>query len=211
MRLKGFLIAAAIACAGFVSSCETMSAEECAAADWRALGFNDAAGNGSDNFRSRAESCGEKGFVADGAAYAAGFGEGMYQFCQPAYAFQYALRGGSFNGVCPAELQRDFYGAYTDGGRIHAAQAELNDARSRLSSLQSRDNEIDDDIRRHQDALRNAPSDDEAARLRHEIDDLHKRRADVREERRDLEPRLYYLQRRVDDLHIEIGSRWSQW
>ena len=211
MKLKLLMLGAAFGVAALVSGCETMSAEECAAADWRALGFNDAAQNGADNFGSRAESCGRKGFSADQTAYSAGFGQGMYQFCQPPHGFQFAMGGGAFNGSCPAELQRDFYAAYGDGQRVHQAQSELSDARNRLNSLEQHDRELADDIRRHQDAASRATTDEERNRLRGEINDLEKQRADARDQRRDLDPRIYYLQRRVDDLHREIGNRWAPW
>jgi hypothetical protein len=210
MSLRGFVLAAALGLGALAASCETMSVEECAAADWRALGFNDASSSGTDRFGSRAESCGEKGITADGGAYAAGFSEGMYQFCQPPAAFNYALRGNAFNGSCPAELQQNFYAAYGDGRRIYEARSELDSARSRLSAIDPRIDDIDDDIREKIEAQRGAPQ-DVRERLQREIADLREERRDLVDERRDLQPRLTYLERRVGDLRMDIGNRWGPW
>jgi hypothetical protein len=210
MNLRAFVLVAALGFGAMLASCETMSAEECAAADWRALGFTDASTGGADRFGSRAESCGEKGVTADGGAYAAGFSEGMYQFCQPAAAFNFALRGNSFNGSCPAELQGNFYAAYGDGRRIYEARSELDSARSRLSAIDPRLDDIDDDIREKIEAQRGQPQ-DVRERLQREIADLRDERRDLVEERRDLQPRLVYLERRVGDLRMDIGNRWGAW
>src|SRR5262245_10181029 len=110
MRLQGILCAIALAAgAALLASCEPMSAEECAVADWRALGFTDASQNGADRFGERSESCAERGMAADFDGYRSGFAEGMYEFCQPTRAFAFARRGGSFNGACPAELEGVFF------------------------------------------------------------------------------------------------------
>jgi len=210
--MKRTILAAAALCLGLaLGGCETMSAEECAAADWRALGFNDAAGSGANEFRDRAESCAEKGYAADGAAYAAGFAQGMHQFCQPPNAFQFARRGGSFSGSCPAELQYAFYAAYADGQRVRDAESELSIARNEIYTLQSRRNDIDRDLRDRDRDLAEATTDEERARLRGEIDSLRRERRDLNDDLGAAEQRAYYAQRRVDDLRYEIGDRWAPW
>jgi hypothetical protein len=210
--MKYGILAALALFGAALSGCETMSAEECVAADWRALGFNDAASNGADRFGSRAESCGEQGVVADQTAYASGFAEGMDRFCQPPNAFQFARRGGSFSGSCPSELQYDFYAAYNDGRRVHEAESEFSALRSEISSLESRLNEIDDDIRSRERSLADpstTPEDREW--LRSDRDRLRRERRDVIENLRLAEEKVYFAQRRVDDLRFDIGSRWAPW
>lgn len=209
--LRALLIAAALTAGAALAGCETMSAEECAAADWGALGFNDAANNGADNFGARAESCGKKGFTADQSAYARGFAGGMEQFCQPPNGFQFARRGGSFGGACPAPLQRDFYAAYADGRRVYEAEHELESARSQISSLESRRREIDDDIRDHERAVSNATTDEDRRRLRDELEHLRHDRREANDDLQSAQQRAFYAQRRVGDLHYEIGDRWVAW
>ena len=211
MRLKAFLILAALGAGLALASCETMSVEECAAADWRALGFNDAASGGTDNFANRAQSCGEKGIVADGAAYQQGQQDGLVQFCQPPNAFSFGRRGGSFNGSCRPDLQGNFYAAYNDGRRVYEAENEFNTTQSNVNSYRSRLDDIRDRMDRSERALREATTDDERNRIRNDLDSLRRDRREVQDNLRDAEPRLYYLQRRVDDLRYEIGNRWAPW
>ncbi len=194
-----------------LTACETMSAEECAAADWRALGFNDAANNGAERFGDRAESCAEKGFGADGGAYASGFSDGMYQFCQPPNGFAFARRGGVFNGSCPADLQYDFLAAYNDGRRVRDAEYELSDARSDISALESRRRDIDEDLRDREREFAAATVEEERKRLQEEIDRLRRERRNANDDLRSAEQRIYYAQRRIDDLRLEIGARWAPW
>ncbi len=206
-----FLALMALAAALALSACETMSAEECAGADWRALGFNDAANNGADRFGDRAESCSKKGFAADGPAYANGFSSGMRQFCQPPNGFAFARRGGNFNGSCPAELQYDFLAAYNDGRQVRDAEYELSDARSDISTIESRRRELDEDLRDRERELGDAATDDERNRLRSEIDRLRRERRDLNDDLRTAEERAYFAQRRIDDLRQSIGDRWAPW
>jgi hypothetical protein len=207
-------IAAAIvlaAGAALLASCETMSAEECAAADWRALGFNDAAQNGADRSADRGESCAEKGLALDGAAYRAGFEEGMYQFCQPPNGFRFGRRGGAFNGYCPSELQRDFFAAFADGQRVHQVEADLEQARSRVSSLESRRRDIDDNIGSRERSLAEATTDSERSAHRAEIERLRRERRDVNDDIRTAQRVVPDMQRVLDSLRYDIGDRWGAW
>src|SRR5262245_59620748 len=87
MKLKALALLAVFAGFAALASCEAMSEEACATADWRALGMSDANNNGVDTLTNRAESCARKGISVDADAYHAGFNEGMYQFCQPERGF----------------------------------------------------------------------------------------------------------------------------
>jgi hypothetical protein len=212
MRLK--LIAFGVLAAAFigVSGCETMSAEECVAADWRTLGFNDAAESGADRLQARSESCAEKGLLADANAYQSGFNDGMYEFCQPVRGFQFARRGGTFNGYCPAELDRSFRIAFFDGARVYSAEQELASVRSEVSRLESRRREIDDNIGSHERTIANPETTDEyRQQMRRELEGLRRERRDVNDDIRTAQARIPYAQHSVDDLRYEIGSRWGDW
>jgi hypothetical protein len=211
MKLKALALAAAIAGAAALSGCETMSAEECAAADWGALGYSDAARNGYSRYEDRAESCAEKGVMADAAAYRRGFDDGMYEFCRPENGFAFARRGGQFSGSCPSELQEQFGYAYSDGQRVHIAEQALAEARSEVGRLIADREEIDDNIGSHEGSLREATTDEERRRHRDEIARLQRERRNVNEDLRIAQSQIPALQRAVDDLRYEIGARWGNW
>jgi len=212
MKLKALLVAAALAAGGaLLASCETMSAEQCAAADWGSLGYSDAAGAANDRFADRAQSCADKGFQPDQSAYYDGFANGMRAFCTPEHGFQFARNGGSFSGTCAADLAEDFSYAYADGRRVHDAQSEVDNARSQISSIESRRNQIDEDLRDRQNALRDATTDEDRQRLQGNIDDLRRRRRDANEDLRVANDALPRLLRNLDNIRGEIGGRYGPW
>lgn len=212
MKLQAFALAAAITTLVALSGCETMSAQECAVADWGALGHGDAAQRGASRFADRAESCAERGFTADAAAYNAGFQQGMYVFCQPQNGFSFARRGGAFNGVCPAELDRDFRYAFSDGQRVRAAEQALASANSEVSRLRSERDEIDRDIRDHQNGLRDpATSNDDRRMHNDEIMRLQRERRNINDDLIVAMVQVPQAQRAVDDLRYELAGRWGNW
>lgn len=195
-----------------LASCETMSAEECAAADWQALGYEDAARSGATRFADRSESCAEKGITADFNAYQAGQVEGLYAFCQPRNAFHFAMNGGSFNGSCPGELRQEFGYAFADGQRIYAATQEVERARSEISRLESERYNIDEDIRSRERTIANQETtEEERRRLRGEIDNLRRRRRDVNDDLGVAQERVHFTERAADDVRYQIGNRWGNW
>ena len=141
----GILALAAFAAAALfaVSGCQTMSAEDCAAADWAALGYQDAASGGAERIAARTESCARAQVTPDADAYRNGFARGMVEFCQPPHGFTFASNGGTFNGQCPDALDKDFRAAYFDGQEVRRAEQAATDARSRVSTMESRIQDID--------------------------------------------------------------------
>jgi hypothetical protein len=188
-----------------------MSAEECQAADWRQLGYSDAAQSGGDNFTNRAASCSKKGFTADAGAYRTGFDLGMRAFCTPERGFSTARYGNSFNGQCPADLADGFNQGYADGQRAHDALGAVEDARNRIAEAENRRDRIDHDIRDRQHDLSAATTDEERARIQRNIDDLRRDRRDANEDLRIANDQLPRAMRLLDDVRAEIGGRYGSW
>jgi hypothetical protein len=211
MNLKLLMLAAVMAGAAALASCETMSAEECVSADWGQVGYRDADSNGEDRFASRAESCADKGIGADADAYRRGFAEGLRSFCQPYRGFSFARGGGTFNASCPADLDQDFRYAYADGRRIYDLQQEINEARSQISSLESRRHELDEDLERTEDDLNEATTDAERQRFRNRINELRGLRRDVNDDIDVAQRNVPRLERQMSDLRYQIGDRWGPW
>lgn len=211
MKLKAIVVISALAGVVVLAGCETMSAEECAVADWGALGYEDANSNGASRFADRSESCAEKGFASDAEAYRRGFADGMYEFCRPERGFQFARRGGAFNGSCPAELEYDFAQAYADGQRVRALQSDIDRARSEVSNAESRRRQIDEDLRDRETALRAAATDAERNQLREAINLLHRQRRENNDDLRLAQEQVQRLERLMGSLRYEIGGRWGPW
>jgi hypothetical protein len=211
MKLKAFALVAALAGIAALTGCETMSAEECAAADWASLGHADAASNGSSRYEARATSCGERGIAVDADAYRRGFDAGMYVFCRPENGFAYGRRGGSFSGACPGELREEFGYAFSDGQRVRDAEQALSSAESDVGRLRADRDEIDENIGSHERQLEEAATDQERARHRAELERLQRERRRVNDDIRVAQNQLPGLRAGVDRLRYEIGNRWGDW
>lgn len=211
MKLKALALVMTLAGLGLLASCETMSAEECVAADWRSLGYTDAERSGADRFGERAESCAENGIGADRSAYQTGFAEGMYAFCQPQHGFDFARRGGGFSGYCPAELESDFRYAFADGQRVHEVTSRLESARSAIRTAESERRQIDEDLRDRERALAEATTDEERERWRNAIAQLYRERRDNDRDLREAYENVRHYERLVSDLRFDIGMRWGPW
>jgi len=211
MKLQAFALAGAIAALIALTGCETMSAEECATADWRQLGYSDADRNGADGLANRAESCAEKGMSADTAAYRMGFEDGLRAFCQPHRGFAFGRGGGSFNGYCPSDLDADFRYAYSDGRRVYDLQQEIDRARSAVDTAIRRRDELDDDIRGQEGLLQAATTEDERRRIRATIEGMRRERRDANDDIRVAQEQLPNLNYQMSRLRSELSGRWGSW
>lgn len=212
MKLQALALVGAVFALAALAGCETMSAEECATADWRQLGYSDADRNGADNLANRADSCAEKGISADADAYHRGFSDGMRAFCQPPRGFDFARRGGTFNGSCPGDLDEDFRYAYGDGRRVYDLQQSINAAQSAVDTAIRRRNELDDDIRGQEGLLQAATTDPERNRIRGVIEGMRRERRDVNDDLRVAQEQVPRLNYQMNILRSELGGRWgSSW
>ena len=133
-------LAVSIALGAVLSGCASMSAEECAASDWKAVGFEDGArGYTSDRFAQHRKDCAEHGITADFDAYQAGRSQGLQEFCQPGRGFNQGVNGGQYYGVCPQELEASFVEAYNAGYKLYGLRTNVN---STNSAIYARQNEL---------------------------------------------------------------------
>ena len=125
-----------------MSGCATMSKDECRAADWYTIGFEDGArGSDADRIGQHREACAKHGVTPDLERYQSGRDAGLDGFCQPSRAYRLGASGGYYNGVCKPELEADFLPAYRDGHRLYQLQRKVNAADS---AIRSRHAQIED-------------------------------------------------------------------
>lgn len=134
LLLPGLAVAMALALQG----CASMSPETCAASDWHQVGVADGEkGRTSDRIARYQEDCGKAGIVPDAQAYMAGREQGLRTYCTLPNGVQIGRRGGSYNGVCPAELQEDFLIGYNAGLSVDQAERAISDVRSQISEAEA--------------------------------------------------------------------------
>jgi len=121
-----------------LSGCASMNADECAASDWSAIGYEDGSrGYTADRFGGHRKACAKHGITADFQAYQVGREQGLVDFCQPGRGFSYGANGGQYNGVCAADMESEFLDAYHAGHKLYTLRANVNSANSRLYALES--------------------------------------------------------------------------
>ena len=196
-----------------LSSCETMTADECASADWNAIGRQDgAAGATMSKFADREQSCTKKGFTADMRAYRVGRDAGLGAFCQPQSGWRAGLSGYSYEGVCPPGLEAGFLNGYQDGAFAYKAKQAVSSAEGAVNSARSEVDRLSDKIDAFDKAARDPQkSKDERDSARQRANELRRDRDDARDKVRDAERAAYDAQRGLDRAHYDLAGRWGAW
>jgi len=127
---------AAVFGAALLAGCATgMGKDECAAADWRTIGYEDGLrGLPADRIGAHRVACAKHQVTPDLATYMEGRERGLVEYCQPRSGYRVGLNGGSYANVCPATAEAGFINGFRWGRQIHDARADLRGTQSRLRS-----------------------------------------------------------------------------
>lgn len=164
----------------FVAGCQTLSEEECAAADWRVIGEQDGTEgvNPQDRFGAHVKACERAGIIPDQTLWYEGYQSGLMRYCTPLNGLAAGRAGGSYNNVCPAETATAFLRGYQLGknqfdleSEIRSRQSEINAGKARLDKLEAKlDVAEPEDRRKFRRRIREKK--DEIASIRRERDRL---------------------------------------
>lgn len=127
---------AATVAAVLLAACATgMGRDECVAADWRTIGYEDGLrGFPADRIGAHRVACAKHQVTPDLAGYMEGRDRGLVQYCQPRSGYRVGLNGGGYANVCPAPTEAGFLNGYQWGRQIHDARADLRGTQARLRS-----------------------------------------------------------------------------
>ena len=151
MKLR---VAMLIAACALASSCQTMSKEECAVADWRVVGEQDGAAGYApqDRFARHVKACTKAGIAADQTLWYQGYQQGLPRYCTPLNGLSVGSQGKSYANVCPADLDPAFREGYDLGRIYYEKKREISNLESRIRSLEA-------EIRTDEDLVRNSKTD----------------------------------------------------
>jgi hypothetical protein len=108
---------------GLLSSCASLSKDECLYADWQIIGYEDgAAGRGASRIGDHRKACAGHAVVPDKPAYDAGYNEGLQTFCSYDRGLSQGRLGQAANAVCHASP--DFLDGHNAGVRTYCTFAE---------------------------------------------------------------------------------------
>lgn len=189
--MRIFIVLAALGFLSLLVSCNSMSKEECAAADWKVVGDSDGASgfNPQERFAQHVKSCARIKIVPDQTVWFAGYQEGVKRYCTPLSGAVHGEAGDGYHNVCSPETEPGFMRGYSLGKRVY-------DARSRLQSLQSDISYKESEAERLYGEMRNA-KDEDRRRLRDQADDLDR---EARRLRREADDAGYDLQEATREL-----------
>ena len=185
----------AIALLAGLGGCATLSPDECLYADWRTIGYEDGLqGRGLSVLSQHRQACAKVGVAPDLDAYQAGRSEGVRVFCRPANAYQQGRLGHPYNGVCPADMEREFLAAHGEGMVIFNLEADVNVVAGRIASI---DYDIGDAERRIEQA-QNTLEDEDLSRERRRL---------IRDDIKVLSRDIGRMEAERDRLMVELGVR----
>lgn len=199
MRLILKYISLALAVSA-IGGCASMSSDECINGDWMTIGFEDGArGYTTERIGQHRKACAKHGVSPDFAAYRRGREQGLVEYCQPGRGFDIGSNGGSYSGVCSANLEGPFIDAYNTGRQLYVLQSNVNRATASINSKERELERIDEEMRAKEAALisSEATTEDRVVLLR-DLKDLSEQTGQIESEIRKL-----YEQRARDQVELE--------
>ncbi len=130
-----------------LAACATLSADECRAGNWEAIGRSDGAdGRREDFILQHAKACNEHGILPNKTEWIRGRADGLLLYCTPFRAYDEGRRGRRLSPVCPAE-ELAMLGRANDRGlrryeieqEIRATEREITAIQSQIATLPSDD------------------------------------------------------------------------
>jgi hypothetical protein len=128
------ICAAGALAAALLGGCSTgMDRDECVAADWRTIGYEDGLhGLPADRIGVHRAACAKHQITPNLAAYSEGRERGLREYCQPKNGFRAGINGYAYANVCSGAAEAAFVDSYRYGRQIHDARTELRGTQARL-------------------------------------------------------------------------------
>jgi hypothetical protein len=211
MRL--LLLAAAGGAALAVASCATMSKDQCLAGAWGEVGYRDGSeGRPMSVLADHERACAEYGVAPDPVAYRSARADGLNGYCRWERGFEEGRNGDTYHGVCTPAQEDEFLPAYRDGQIVHAAEQALSSARSSVSGLGSRLEELDDKIRAKQaEARAEGLTDEQRGAIRDRIQEIRRERADTERDWRRAQDAVDEAEFGVRDVRRRFQGQYGPW
>jgi hypothetical protein len=179
--MKKLLFASALLIGAFsVSSCATISEEECIAGSWEEIGFRDGEnGKSRSKLADYAKTCVKYNVAPDRATYFRGYEQGLLRYCTYDKGFSSGEYGNSSNAECQSVPDNGYFAGYEDGRAVWVINQEYK------GLIAAYDRTIDDILN---------------IRTRLETEDLEPK------ERKSLRRKLLRLEDSREDVRIDIRA-----
>jgi len=126
-----------------LSSCATLSSDECLNANWKNIGFADAMKGYSIQLSDHSEACAKVKITPDKALYMQGYNEGAKQYCTYDNGLTVGTKGDSAPSTCNTpELSKRFYEGYQKGKKRYEEHRRVLDKEREIGNVERKINDI---------------------------------------------------------------------
>lgn len=131
-KYSGILIAAFV-----LSSCASLTQEQCEMGDWEQIGQRDARlGHRPDRLDQHVEACKRYKITISDNAYFKGYKQGQLQYCTISNGYEVGRKGYRYRGICPPSKFSGFEPAYEKGRLIHDIETNISSAQYDRNQVQ---------------------------------------------------------------------------
>lgn len=136
---KIYLVTGLLGIGVALTACQTLSKEECVAADWAVIGETDGAAGHSpqERFARHVKACTKAGITPNQTAWNQGYQSGLIRYCTPGNGLRVGEAGSSYANVCPLDKSAGFLSGYNLGKRAHGIRSDIESRKSAISRRQS--------------------------------------------------------------------------
>ncbi len=121
----------------FVSACATLNKDECKAADWKLIGYEDGTkGRVAARIAQHRKACAEYGVSPNLALYNQGRAQGLHEYCIAVTGYNLGLRGSAYKGICSGYNEAEFITAFKLGQQIYREKSKLRKMKKNLAHKQ---------------------------------------------------------------------------
>lgn len=118
---------------GALSSCATMSVQECQVANWYGIGYKDGVnGEYPDHIMTYSKACLKGNITPNQSEWERGRKDGLKQYCTADHAYQVGLSGKALRYVCPSEQQSLLDNAQEHGYTIYTANKRIGELQRQI-------------------------------------------------------------------------------
>lgn len=143
--IKPFTLMLSIVGGLFLTSCATLSKEECTMGNWQMIGYNDGvSGHYMNRLASHTKACAKVGVTPDYEAWERGRTLGLKKYCTVSNAYNIGRRGQSLNNVCPADSVNNLQMVNQQGLDYYTLSQQIEEDRKLLEAYQTEYNQLRD-------------------------------------------------------------------
>lgn len=138
----------------FITSCATLSSDECQNADWYIIGLEDGSrGYAITRLRDHRKACAKHNITPNLDRYKAGLSEGYKTYCTRTNGYDMGAAGNKRSTVCTGSLERNFIQAYNLGHKRFEITSAINHLGDQIQNAHNAIDESEEDTRYQEDQL----------------------------------------------------------